>query len=77
MRKGGKSEALNNMINRKRIQALNLKKTRNRQCITNILMTSLLIGGTLIPTYKFMDLARLLIFHLNVSNTKKFNLFAP
>lgn len=37
------------MINRKRTQALNLKKTRNRQCITNILMTSLLIGGTLIP----------------------------
>ncbi|MBW9322475.1 LPXTG cell wall anchor domain-containing protein [Enterococcus casseliflavus] len=49
VRKGGKSEALNNMVNRKRTQASNLKKTRNRQRITNVLMTSLILGGTLIP----------------------------
>lgn len=49
MRKGGKSEALNNMVNRKRTQASNLKKTRQKQRFTSILMTSLLVGGTLIP----------------------------
>lgn len=42
-------EALNNMVNRKRTQASNLKKTRQKQRFTSILMTSLLVGGTLIP----------------------------
>ena len=49
VRKGGKSEALNNMVNRKRTQASNLKKSRQKQRFTSILMTSLLVGGTLIP----------------------------
>ena len=37
------------MVNKKRTQASNLKKTRQKQRFTSILMTSLLVGGTLIP----------------------------
>lgn len=37
------------MVNRKRTQAKKLKQTRNRRRVSNLLLTSLIIGGTLIP----------------------------